>query len=443
MVVSSLRFREASTEHAAAGWPCLGLLAWVTGFVALSALLASARPASAEVSVGRANTDGTLVINVLINRAGPGTPGDIAVGGDHLYWLAGDAIARAELDGSDVELDFITGLGSVSGLTATTEHLYWGGSSIGRARLDGTDVEPGFMTPSGVAHDVAAGGQYLYWTSDVGIGRANLDGADATPAFIDTGVHEATPLATEAVLAPTELAVNGTRVFWVYSYGAYGGDRSAVGRASLDGGGAEYPIMSRSFWPHPSVFGPLGADDSRVFFRSSFWDPHYLDDEISSFDANFASGSAPSCCSPSWPSIGDPNLGEGLSGGVTVDRGHVYWAHEADRELHCGPGTEELNQQQTGRKIRFMVWFRDCERLSVHASGRAEIAGRSYKLKRKTAVIDPPVAPVSLKPKRKDRHEILAALEDGHAAYARMRVEIADASGNSRTDTYQVRLSRR
>ena len=184
-------------------------LAWAT----LSALVAVAAPASADVSIGRADIDGTELNRSFIDVAGTGTPGDVAVSDGHIYWVAGDSIGRSDLDGLNVDPDLITNLTSVKGLTANGGYLFWGGASIGRARLDGTDVRPNFMTPG--ADDVAASERYLYWTSDVGIGRANLDGTGADPKFIDAGVT-ATTTSPMGVHPPTQLAIDGTRAFWVY-----------------------------------------------------------------------------------------------------------------------------------------------------------------------------------------------------------------------------------
>src|SRR4051812_17616674 len=129
------------------------------GWLALTALLMSATPASGDVSIGRAKTDATDRHPDFIVDAGSGAPGDVAIGGVHIYWVAGDAIGRANLDGSNVDPAFITGVGKVDGLTAGPQYLYWGGTAIGRARLDGTGVEPSFITPIGGADDVAVGGQ--------------------------------------------------------------------------------------------------------------------------------------------------------------------------------------------------------------------------------------------------------------------------------------------
>jgi hypothetical protein len=400
----------------------------------VTALLALAAPASADVSIGRADTDGTELNRSFIDVAGTGAPGDVAVSDNHIYWVSGTAIGRANLNGLGVDPAFITGLSSPAGLTANDQYLYWGGASIGRASLDGTAIEPNFMTPSGGASDVAASGQYLYWTSDVGIGRAGLDGTGADPKYIDYGVNAGPPPAPpQGVHAPTALAVNSTQAFWVYSTYDSGNATSDIGRANLDGSGVERVLTGGGF--RGAYYGPLGADDNRVFFRvRSGLD----DDEIGSFNANPASA----CCPPSWPTLDDPN-GSDPSGGVAVADGHVYWAHIAEGGLHCSLDRTHRKQRQRGRKVRFEVWFETCEQVRVRASGRAKVAGMHYGLKPAAATVGPLDSSLALKPRRQARHEILAALKDGQSATAHIELRLTDTSGNSRAAGYDVRLTRR
>ena len=80
-------------------------------------------------------------------------------------------------------------------------YIYWVNAdtgSIGRANLDGTDVNQNFITQVGADGGVAVDpGRYdwdlnlvptdthIYWTTGYGIGRANLDGTDVNVNFID------------------------------------------------------------------------------------------------------------------------------------------------------------------------------------------------------------------------------------------------------------------
>ena len=404
--------------------------------LALLAPLTSAAPASADVSIGRATTDGEGLNPAFIDDSGQGDPGDVAVARGHIYWVAGNSIGRANLDGSGVDPEFIDDLGAVGGLTADNQYLYWGGASIGRVSLDGTGAEPAFMSPDGGADDVAVMPPFLYWTSDVGIGRANVDGTGANPRFIDTGVTAA-PGSPQGVYPPAHLAVAGTRVFWTASAYDAGTTTSEIDRAFVDGGGAETVLRGGGF--RGDYYGPLGADDERVFFRVRAG----LDaDQIRSFDANFAPGSATGCCSPSWTTTADPDLSDPF-GGVALADGHVFWAHAAERGLHCDLDPTKRRQRQRGRTLRFAVWFGPCELIDVRASGRVKVAGVRYRLKRFSATVNPSDSSIPLELKRADRDAVLGALKDGQTASAKVRLRITDTSGNAKAVKYGVRLARR
>ena len=88
----------------------------------------------------------------------------LAVDAGHIYWAHNgwDAdtftIGRANLDGTNVNQNFISSPGYAAGLAVDAAHIYWGNahtSTIGRANLDGTNVNPSFITggsePAGVA----------------------------------------------------------------------------------------------------------------------------------------------------------------------------------------------------------------------------------------------------------------------------------------------------
>ena len=406
--------------------------------VALPALLALATPASADVSIGRATTGGEQRNYAFIDDSGSGTPGDVAVAGNHVYWVGADAIGRAKLDGSSIDPGLISGLGAVGGLAADDQYVYWGGASIGRARLDGTGVEPNFMTPNGGADDIAVRGPFLYWTSDVGIGRANLNGTGADPDFIDYGVDAGPPPAqSEGVYAPTQVAVNSTHAFWVYSTYHAGSASSDIGRANLDGTGIE--TVLRGGGVGGDFYGPLGAGDDRVFFRvRSGLD----EDQIRSFDADFVSGSGTGCCLPSWQTLSDPD-GSDPFGGVAVADGHVFWAHAADGGLHCDLDSTKGKQRQRGGKVSFAVWFAACELITVRASGKVDVAGASYALKPATETRNPSDSSLSLKPTSKDRKPILAALKKGQTARAKIKLQITDTAGNAETVNYKAQLARK
>ena len=123
----------------------------------------------------------------------------------HIYWVDGSAIARANLDGSGVDESFISLPGSfISAIAVDSGHVYWVTSTdvIGRANLDGSWVDPSFLSikpasgpdaPTGlVVH-----GQFVYWSllSTDMIGRANVDGSGLDPSFITVQVPGCTPTA--------------------------------------------------------------------------------------------------------------------------------------------------------------------------------------------------------------------------------------------------------
>jgi hypothetical protein len=173
-------------------------------------------PQPNEPEIGRANLDGTGVNVHFIPVTNH--PYGVAVDANHLYWINAapctstcppTTIARANLDGTEVDLNFISGGRRIRPLSLAVDanHLYWGNgcspchlqhpsSAIARANLDGTGVDLRFIRgvddPTGVAVDA----NHVYWsdlhiliagTDPTGtgtIGRANLDGTGADQNFI-------------------------------------------------------------------------------------------------------------------------------------------------------------------------------------------------------------------------------------------------------------------
>ena len=127
-------------------------------------------------SIGRANLDGTAIDESFIDLRHHAGPTSVAVDAQHIYWLSWlpygtrsgsarvrrllpGAISRARLDGTRVDVDFITGFDAHSGtgmsggalVAVDDEHIYWTETfygdfgiyqaAIARANLDGTGVE--------------------------------------------------------------------------------------------------------------------------------------------------------------------------------------------------------------------------------------------------------------------------------------------------------------
>jgi virginiamycin B lyase len=76
-------------------------------------------------------------------------------------WILNATIGRADLNGQNVNQNFITGASSPRGVAVDSGHIYWPNGdingTIGRADLDGQNVNQSFITgavtPEGVAVD--------------------------------------------------------------------------------------------------------------------------------------------------------------------------------------------------------------------------------------------------------------------------------------------------
>jgi hypothetical protein len=114
-----------------------------------------------------------------------------------LYWAQADrsdedgppgAIGRANLDGSGVQADFITGVDPFSGLVVTDRFIFWSeseGETIGRANLDGTGINRSFLTPENRPSALAADARHVYWSNSRSeIGRATVTGTDVNEDLV-------------------------------------------------------------------------------------------------------------------------------------------------------------------------------------------------------------------------------------------------------------------
>jgi sugar lactone lactonase YvrE len=105
------------------------------------------------------------------SQPGPVSPAPpTAVAGGYVYWAnnASNTIGRARLDGSAINQNLITGLGSPAGLAVSGRYLYWADSArnaIGRARLDGSGADRTFMTGMSGPSGIAVYGGHLYWAA--------------------------------------------------------------------------------------------------------------------------------------------------------------------------------------------------------------------------------------------------------------------------------------
>ena len=206
-------------------------------------------------SIGRAKLNGKKVDQHFIDDVGFAS--DLDVYGDHIYWTRSSeidvdaGIARASLDGSDVEFDFIhldgwehSGLGDIA---VSGDHIYWTNfwkrNRISRARIDGTEVEPDFMEVGPKSpYGLTIAGDYLYWSgSSKDIGRARLDGSEADPLFI------------EDVGRASSLVNDGTYLYWP---GSGPGKADQILRTKLSGAGRVKAIVKEG-----ADGGSLAIDD--------------------------------------------------------------------------------------------------------------------------------------------------------------------------------------
>jgi hypothetical protein len=92
--------------------------------------------------IGRANHVGNPAPNLTF-LSGLDQPQAIAVDGGHIYWTTGfGSIGRADLNGGNLNGNFILGAFGAKGVAVDGTHIYWtntvSGNRIGRANLDGT-----------------------------------------------------------------------------------------------------------------------------------------------------------------------------------------------------------------------------------------------------------------------------------------------------------------
>ena len=221
--------------------------------------------------IGRANLDGTGANQSFIAApigpsqsffGGPILHQSVAVDGAHVYWVSkfGDprppgslpligapgtgAIGRANLDGTGVDVNFISGITfPAGGLAADGSHLYW------------TSYDP--------QASIGMGPPFTPAPYPARIGRANLNGTGAEESFI-----------LDAPAA--SLAVDDTHVWWVYSapFGSQGAPSpsaalfptSGIQRANLDGTGAEFVVEpARRFNKSFDICG-IAVNDTHVYW---------------------------------------------------------------------------------------------------------------------------------------------------------------------------------
>jgi hypothetical protein len=243
-------------------------------------------------TIGRGNLDGTGVNPAFIPGASPS--GGLAVDAANIYWLVGNWISRANHDGAGIERFISLSAhypASGEGLATDIAHVYWtwettidGGnvSFIGRANLDGTGIQEDFISGANTAIGVTVDDNHIYWTNlGTGtIGRANLDGTMVDQNFVAVAAgpqfitHDRTHLywtnlytesigtvgvdgsgAIEGLVTGTRgasgIAVDDNYLYWANAYDG------TIGRANLDGTGANQSFIVAK---QPAGWaGPIGV----------------------------------------------------------------------------------------------------------------------------------------------------------------------------------------
>ena len=177
-------------------------------------------------TVGRATVQGTGVNEKFIALQNPGGAG-MTLDKKYIYWTAANGgsattIARANLNGSHINSDFVSGAQNPCGVAVDKNYIYWAGdlgTSIGRAKLNGNGANQDFITTGTGVCGVAVTKQYIYWANyeTTEIGRANIDGSNANDNFISG--------------CGSGIAVEGKYIYFTAANG------TAIGRANIDGTG--------------------------------------------------------------------------------------------------------------------------------------------------------------------------------------------------------------
>lgn len=217
-------------------------------------------------TIARARVDGTDIDTELVEKAGP-EPLGVAVDDHYIYWTHegfnpdSGSISRANLDGSIVIQRFVYAGDAPVGLAVDAGHIYWThrywdrnyevkGYAIGRANLDGSGVNPNFINTSNKITGVAVNGRYIYWSNSAEgtIGRANLNGTHVNQQCFS-------PKDVPVGNVPEGLSADGEHVYWT-NYPA-----NTIGRANLDGTDLSDSFISVKGVPEGIVV--TGGEDTR------------------------------------------------------------------------------------------------------------------------------------------------------------------------------------
>ena len=292
---------------------------------------ATTAPEPALPLIGRANiVDGGEKKSSFLSTAAVG----IAIASEHIYWAnpVVGAIGRAKLNGagnvSEVENEFITGIGKPRWLALDGEYVYWtdpgkeggpGEGSIGRAKLDhGEPPEPKFIpgkievspgqfknvvsNPQGIA----VNSSNVFWANDGtnAIARANINGTSLEPTWHPIGGSE----------FPQGVALNATQIYWTTN-----NPNSWVARADLDGSNEKFISVNLPGFQPAQVRG-IALDDTYAYWvRRASGDIGRAKLDLTEPEEGFISA-------------------EGNLAGLAADAEHIYWS--ANGEVPINPGND-------------------------------------------------------------------------------------------------------
>jgi len=368
----------------------------------------AATPPCTSGAIGRANVDGTGVAESLIGGI---DPGGVAVDAEHIY-----------LTWSDCDLGW-----GLSGPVCTTDELQGTPGGIARANLDGTGVDLDFI--SGIdAGYVAVDAQYIYWTGNFcdgvctggsadpwvpAIGRANLDGTGVDRSFIVTGTN-----------VTTDLAVDAGHIYWTGQVSAPACCGAALGRASLDGTSVDPMLISGSCCLKPPFWAGVAVDGAHIYWTEYLSDPQAPTRSIRRANID-GSGTTPFIL---------PDGDKGFHpGALALDAVTVAKAE--------GQARAARTQRQTGPAIVVTVKVEAREELTAKAKGKIKI-NPTYKLEPQTVgVARGETKKLRLKPKKAKARKIGRALKRGENATAQLKVKLTDQAGNRETERLPVRLT--
>ena len=145
---------------------------------------------------------------VLIGFAIAAASGVVASAANaEIYWdnVSANTIGEASGNGKNVDQDFIRGADGPADVVVSGDYIYWSNvtgcaesgscpGTIARAKLNGTDVDEHFITAT-TPYGLTVAGGYIYWANSGSnsIGRATVAGADVNQDFI-TGATDQTEL---------------------------------------------------------------------------------------------------------------------------------------------------------------------------------------------------------------------------------------------------------